>query len=325
MAFKKTFTASTEEVNSFGFWVLTAGIELAAAQLNCPAFYDHKTWEPPIGHWENLRVENAELKADLIIEGADDREKMYIRKIENGDIKGASIGADPLIWNESMENLKKGQTRPCLEKCELFEISLTPLPSNKSALALKKNGSLIVLNSDTENNIPNFKNEPNMKQIALKLGLSENATEQEILSAIIALSAKAASVDAMQKVIEDNVASALEGENKTFFVNLSKTNLTEAMNFLNLHKAPAADENKEETTAAPATTGKIVKDVKVSTLLNKGNRNVTPVSDENKECFDYLRKYNPAELSRIRTSEPEKYTQLAREYGEGVRYTGKSK
>lgn len=327
MAFKKTFVLSTEDLNTHGFWVRTSGVSLENAKKNLPAFYNHRTWEEPIGHWENPRVVDNEILADLVIEGADDREKMYIRKIENGDIKGASMGLDPFEWSEDPLALKQGQTRPTLEKSELYEGSITPLPANKASLALKKKqGSVIVLSDegDLNNIIPNLKPQNDMKQIALKLGLSENATEQEILTKIIELSAKAANAEAMQKVIEEQVTEGLTEDQKAFFVSLSKTNFPEAMKFLSLNKkAEAAEDAPEAGTVAQQPAAKVVKDVKVSTMLNRANAAAaSQPSNEGKETFDYLRKHNSAELARIRKDEPEKYAQLAKEYENGVRYKG---
>ena len=74
MAFKKTFVVSDETVNSSGFRIITAGIRLDNAKKNCPCFYDHKTYEVPLGHWENLRIENNRLLADLVINGDNERD-----------------------------------------------------------------------------------------------------------------------------------------------------------------------------------------------------------------------------------------------------------
>lgn len=162
-----------------------------------------------------------------------------------------------------------------------------------------------------------------MKQIALKLGLSENATEQEILTKIIELSAKAANAEAMQKVIEEQVTEGLTEDQKAFFVSLSKTNFPEAMKFLSLNKKAETEEDATEAKPAPQPAGKVVKDVKVSTMLNRANAAAaTQTSNEGKETFDYLRKHNSAELSRIRKDDPEKYAQLAKEYENGVRHKG---
>lgn len=322
MAFKKTFVVSSEAVNDYGFRIITAGIDLTQANKNCPAFFNHETWDIPLGHWENLRVENNELLADLVIDGANDSEKEYIRKIQNGDIKGASIGADPIAWDEDVNLLLPGQTAPTLVKCDLFEISLTPLPGNKSALALKSKNGLITLSAENKSNlIPSLKIEPDMKSIALKLGLPESATEAEILNKIGALQLSATSGETLRQQLVDANAEELEGDAKEIFVELSKTDPAKAMKFLKLNKNTAAAEGADDTAGA----SKIKKDVKVSDLVQKGKAQLSkqPGEPEETKTFDYLQKKNPVELSRIRKEEPEEYKRLAADYAAGVRYTGK--
>ncbi|MFP5039432.1 HK97 family phage prohead protease [Parasediminibacterium sp. JCM 36343] len=185
MAFKKTFVLSDEGVNSYGFVVQTDGIGLGNAMSNMPCFYDHRTWEIPLGHWENLRKEDGKLLGDLVINGDNEREKTYINKIQNGDIKGASIGAEPINWCSDTQLLKPGQTKPTLTDCTLFEASITPLPANSAALALKHEGNLVTLSKDNSGHIiPFLTKHSDMKAIALKLGLPEAAGENEILAAI---------------------------------------------------------------------------------------------------------------------------------------------
>lgn len=327
MPFKKTFVVSDETVNSYGFWVRTEGIQLEAAKKNCPAYFNHQTWGIPLGHWENIRLDNGKLLADVVIEGGNDAEKDYIRKIENGDIKGASVGLDILNWNSEPQFLKQGQTAPALWESELFEISLAPLPGNKNALALKSKEGLVTLSDNNKSSlIPDLKQEPDMKQIALKLGLAENATEHEITEAIKVLLSKSANAEAMQKVIEENVANQLEGQHKEFFISLSKTNFAEAMKFLTLNKKADGDEGAEAVAQAGADTSKgantVKKEVKIVNLIQKGKQ-AAAATEEGKDTYDYLQKKNPVELARIHKEEPEKYAQLAADYGKGVRYTGK--
>lgn len=308
MAFKKTFIISTEAVNSYGFVVLTNGINIENAKNNCPCFYDHNTWETPLGHWENLRKENNQLLGDLVIEGSNDREKQYITKIQNGDIKGASIGMDKLKWNDDpTAALLSGQTRPTLLSCELFEASLTALPANTSALALKHEGNLITLNAiNSQTIIPQFKTE-NMKQIALKLGLSETATETEIVNAIGTLQLSKQVGEAFQTAMLKDADKDLSDDHKEVFVELSKANPAQALKF--------AAANKVVT---PAETGKVIKDRKVSEMLQRGGGAET--AKDGKDCLDYLQKHNAVELRRIHAEEPDKYAQLAKEYEAGVRY-----
>jgi len=318
MAFKKRFKVSDESVNDYGFWIQTSGLSLDQANRNCPAYFNHRTWEVPLGHWEDIKAEpNGEIHATIVIEGLNAQEKEYIAKIENGDIKGASIGVDPLTWTDESLLLKPGQSRPTLIKGELFEISLAPLPGNKNALALRK-GNTIQLTSEEMSFIPSL-NILHMKGIALKLGLPETATEQQIIDSITAVQLKAANAEIMRSHIEGEAAKSLTGEaEKNLFVELSKTNITQALSFLSLNK-------KAEVVADPvvvATGAATEKTVKVTDLIKPGVGLKKVDTAEGKDTFDYLQKHNPVELARIRKEDYAQYVQLAKEYSNGVRYKG---
>jgi hypothetical protein len=326
MAFKKTFVLSDESINTYGFRVITDGIKLDAAKKNCPAYFNHKTWEIPLGHWENLRKEDGKLLGDLIIEGANESEKEYIRKIENGDIKGASVGLDPLEWNNEPANLIQGQTGSTLMVSELFEASLAPLNGNKNALALKgKDGFVTLSNDNKENLIPTLKNE-NMKEVAILLGLNENSNVQALCDALRPIMLKADKVDGLEKTVQEltkGMADGLSEAKKNFFLELSKTNMEGALQFLKLSKAETPeDENTEVEEVENATANKVTKNVKVTELIKKGNGAQAQEAD-GKNSFDYLQKHNSVELGRIRAEEPERYSQLAADYAKGVRYQPK--
>ena len=321
MAFKKRFTVSTEDVNTYGFVVLTSGIDLSVAEKNCPAFYDHNYWQGTIGHWEDFRIEGTNLTALFVSEGITDFEKEIIKKIEAGDVKGASGGFDDKEWNSDVSQMKTGQTKPTLSKSSLFEISVTPLPGNQSAISLKKDNEPIRLSAaNVKNIIPQIKQEPDMKAIAVKLGLADTATESEIIKAIDNVLLTRDSNDTVVKEILEKESEGLDKEQKEIFVTLSKSNVKQAISYAQSLKADGAEETeagKEETKT------KLTKDVKVSDLIKLKKGDGTPSAD-NKDSFDYLSKHNPVELKRIRAEEPEKYAQLSREYAKGVRYTGKT-
>lgn len=301
MAFKKKFLVSDETVNSYKFIVLTAGIKLDRAKTNCPCFYEHNRNELPLGHWENFVVENNKLFADLVIDGSSELEKTYIRKIENGDIKGATIGADIETWDFN-------GAVPILTQSDLFEISIAALPGNSNALALRKDGEIIKLSQDNIHTIIPQQKKEDMKQIALKLGLLEAATENEIVTAIASLQLSKQNGEAFQTAMLKDADKDLTEEHKEVFVELSKSSPAQALKFANANKVVAAVE-----------VGKVVKDVKVSTLLKKGE--ATEAKD-GKDCYDYLQKNNSVELTRIKNEEPEKYATLVKEYATGVRFKG---
>lgn len=320
MAFKKRFKVSDESVNDYGFWIQTSGLSLDQANKNCPAYFNHRTWEVPLGHWEDITAEaNGDIYATLVIEGLNAQEKEYIAKIENGDIKGASVGVDPITWTDESLLLKTGQNRPTLIKGELFEISLAPLPGNKNALALRK-GNNIQLTSESLSFIPSL-NIYNMKGIALKLGLAENATEQQIIDSITAVQLKAANAEVMRSHIETEAAKLLTDEGqKKLFVELSKTDMTNALSFLSL-STPALKDGANEA-PAPAAAPVAEAKVKVTDLIKPGVGLKKVDAAEGKDTYDYLQRHNAVELARLHKEEPEKYLQLAKDYANGVRYKG---
>ena len=242
-------------------------------------------------------------------------EKRYITKIENGDIKGASIGADPLVWNNDATQLKQGQTRPTLEECELFEASITPLPGNTNSLCLKREDGVVTLSAANVNlHIPLLNKHADMKAIALKLGLSETATENEILTAIGAIQLARKNAEDFTTNILTEAEKDLSEDQKGIFVELSKTNPTQALKFVQLSK-PAAP------AATATTTTTVNQDVSVSQMIKLGNSaGAATATDE--DSYDYLQKKNPVELARIHKEEPDKYKELAKAYGNGVRYKG---
>lgn len=317
MAFKKTFVLSDESINTYGFWIPVSGIDLSGVQKNCPLYYEHRTWELPCGHVENIRLKDKQVLGDIVIEGGNDIEKEYIRKIENGDIKGCSFGFDPIEWSEDPEMLKQGQTRATLSKCCPYELSLAPLPGNKNALALRNQNDMITLSADKKYDfIPDLNTPINMKKVAILLGMAETATEDQICEGIKALQQKSTDAVALQKLVEETIGGDLPEKEKAFFLKLSKTNMTEAIEFLALNKKPV---DQKETTETPATAGVIKKDIKVVDMIQKGKDQVELAKD-GKDSFDYLQKHNSVELARIKKDEPEKYSKLVADYAAGFRY-----
>lgn len=325
MAFKKRFCLSDESINDYGFWIRTAGIDLTQAKRNCPVYFNHATWSIPLGHAENFSVEGDKVFCDVVIEGGNEDEKTYIRKIENGDIKAVSGGFDVKEWSDNSLALKEGQTRPTVWASELFEVSLAPLPGNKNALALKKPDGVVTLSAENQNqHLPHLKKDPDMKQIALKLGLPEAATEAEIIAAIVRLNRTKKNAELMRKHIEESASAQLADDGqKALFAQLCKSDFNAALSFLQLNKN-GGSEAPEGAPAVAGVKGGVVKDVKVSDLIQQGKQNLSksaPAAD-GKDSFDYLQKHNPVELSRIRKDEPERYAELAKAYSGGVRYTG---
>lgn len=304
------FKVSDESLNSYGFWVVTNGIDLSG--FTGVMLYDHDRYRQlPIGTWENTRKENGALLTDANFDQEDDFAKSIMKKVEKGIIKGASIGLNIIEQSSDPKLMKPGQRRPTVTKCSLEEISVTPFPSNKNALRLMVDGKALNLsdnNSEIENILPLINNNVQMKQVALKLGLPETATEQEVVDAVTALEAKAAGLQtsltaAFLKLGE--VTGVINDSNRERMTKLAKTDFELALSFME-GKAQSA-EGKEQGSKKEEKPEKNENSLRLSDLIRelKGTGNNEPEKD-----YDWYQKNEPVTLSEMRTKEPDKFKQL---------------
>lgn len=200
---------STERVNSYGSRVLTAGIDLAQYEKNPVLLYMHrrgKKEDMPIGIMTNLRVEGATLYGTPKFDDDTEDERNISKKWERGTLRMLSAGLDVLEWSEAPEHLEAGQTRPTVTRSKLIEVSVVDIGSNDDALqvGLYHEGKLLTLAAGEESDhlpllktpeaapednteeltLKNNTNERSMKEIMMKLGLPEDATEQQAVEAI---------------------------------------------------------------------------------------------------------------------------------------------
>ena len=159
----KTFILSQEGVNDKGTRILTAGINLERFLKNPIMLYMHRRddgWDfegvRPIGIWENVRKEDGKLLADPKFDENDTFAKLIKSKVEDGFLRGASVGISPVEFSTDEKHLEKGQTRATVTKCELYEASIVDMPSNKHTV------SLFSRNDDKDSEIPLLNNSTKM-------------------------------------------------------------------------------------------------------------------------------------------------------------------
>lgn len=180
---------STEDLNSYGFWVLTPGIVLERFKKNPIVTLNHDQWSMSVGKINDIRIESGQLVGEIEFDEDDEKGKELKRKYDKGYMNGFSVGIRVLTWSEDTAYIKEGQTRATVVKCELMEIAAATIPSNSNAVRLySEDGSIINLSANSLGTIiPEIKKENEMKQIALLLGLSADATELEITNKIAEL------------------------------------------------------------------------------------------------------------------------------------------
>jgi len=159
----KTFVITTEAVNSFGFRVLTAGVDLSQYQKNPILLWMHqranspdKNAVLPLGIMTDLKVINNQISGVPNFDEKDDFAMSIYNKVENGIINMASPGLLPIEMSDAPELMKPGQTQPTVTKSVLKEVSLCDIGSNPEALAIALydvNGSKINLSAQTVKNL----------------------------------------------------------------------------------------------------------------------------------------------------------------------------
>lgn len=131
-----TFVLSDESVNSHGTWVKTSGINLERFKKNPVMLWSHDSAFPPIGKWENIRIEGDKLLADAVFDEGDALAQAYKRKVESGLLKACSIGFYAKKFSSDVADIKPGQRFETIVEAELIECSLCSVGSNENAMVL---------------------------------------------------------------------------------------------------------------------------------------------------------------------------------------------
>lgn len=325
---KHQFIINTENVNSYGYRILTDGIDYTQYMRNPVVLFMHERdgysnkGSEVIGRCTRLYKEGTTLIAEVEFDEQDEFAKKIAGKVERGYIRMASMFAEIKEVSTQPQHILEGQVYETVTACKLVEISIVDIGGNDNALKLSKDGKPFQLKKI----VTNTSNNMDIKVIALALGMGENTKEEAVLSALHNLKTdkeKAeAEVVALKKTIsETRTAEATTLVDKAISLGLIPEVLKESQ--LKQFEADfdgqkavlsklVADKEAENTQQGKANT---VREV----VLGAGAK-PTGTANEN---FDYLQKYNPERLRAIRDKEPEEYARLAKEYANGERYTGK--
>jgi hypothetical protein len=269
----KTFVLSDESLNSYGFRILTAGIDVEQFIKNPVMLFMHnrpfrgsKDEYTVIGRWENIRKEDGKLLADAVFDLNDPFAKSIADKVENDFLRMASIGARPIETSADPIYLVPGQQYETVTKCIAKEASIVDIGSNDNALALSDvpalyndEETLIELSANGNNPlIPSLQNqnqmkieEINLKDLAPLLGLNENPTAQEFTDVVKKLITEKATLvqqvnDLNSEKNREKIANLVDGavlakkitaDQKASFVKLAEADFDSTKTVLDAMKA----------------------------------------------------------------------------------------
>lgn len=199
----KKFVLSDESVNRYGFRVMTSGIELEAFKKNPVMLWNHgrdsgsKLFgdNKPIGHWEDIAVEDDKLVAYPVFDCVDDLSKLICAKVQAGTISAASIGIIAKCTSKDKKHCVVGQTRETVLSCDLMEVSIVDIPANGNACQLLAPGTDVINLCFSETDIPSLlpltssmKLKETMTSLLSFFGIAkEKAAETEITDEQLAL------------------------------------------------------------------------------------------------------------------------------------------
>ncbi len=161
--------------NSYGFSILTEGIDLTRFMKNPVMLSDHwnSNWNV-IGKWNDVKKEGAILTGLPEFDTEDKDAAAIGGKVERGFINACSMG---IVFDR--ENLSVIAGKVFLTKCELVEVSVVPVPSNANSVRLMHEDGKVMDEKEIQelslSVIPSIKNPElnlkidNMKKIILSV------------------------------------------------------------------------------------------------------------------------------------------------------------
>lgn len=134
-----TFIASTGEVARDGLVIDQDGWILDNYRANNVILWSHDYFSrPPIGKGENLRLEDGNLKVDIVFDQDDEFARSIESKVRNGFLNAVSVG-----WDIKEFAPGKGDAPSKSLVSELLDISVVNIPGDAKALAERAQRSLV--------------------------------------------------------------------------------------------------------------------------------------------------------------------------------------
>ena len=311
----KETVISNSSLNSYGFRVLTSGIDLTQYQRNPILLWMHcRPWRGtndevmPLGRMENLRVDGDNLIGTPVFDENDEFARKIKAKWDAGFLKMVSAGLRVIEESDDPAVLVQGQRYATVTKCKLLEVSIVDIGANDDAIVLYDDqdrrinlaqGGRFTL-KPLKNSINQNSETMDLKQIALAAGLSESATEKEVLDRVGQLKAESDEAATLRAEVENQRSEALAALVDST-IGEGRFAADKRNHFLELGK-------KVGLKALQETIDLMKPAQRPSTVINPAN----PGSGEYRKLSDV-----PADkLEELRSNQPDEYKRLyAAEYG----------
>lgn len=232
---ENTFVVSDESINSYGYIVITEGIDTTAFERNPIMLYMHER-KTVVGRWENIRKDGKKLLADAVFDESTELGRTVKTQVENGFLRSASIGVD-IIETKEIDGVN------VVTKSVLYEISIVDIPANKNALKLYKKGKLQRLALAVPEKVEDLR-----LAIINLLGLDDDVSDEDIIDEIqyLLTAPDKASIEVEEAIKE----GFIDAECRSDYIRLSKISPKAFYTFLSNMKGRRNREVKEAVETA---------------------------------------------------------------------------
>ena len=134
-----TFIMSAETEDRHRDVVVQEGINLEQFNKNPIAFFNHRSWETPIGSWDDVKTVNGRPKRTegrmvFCEDGVDENADKVARHVAAGTLRAASIGFRPLKMSRIEDDEGNWTYGYKFDEVELYECSVVTVPAVREAL-----------------------------------------------------------------------------------------------------------------------------------------------------------------------------------------------
>jgi hypothetical protein len=301
---KKRLIISTEEVNRYGYRVLSGGGRFDKYMKNPVLLFGHNWSEAPIGRLEDIQLENGNITAIPVFDEDDEFGLACKHKWEKGFLFAASIYFDPISTSSDTALILPGQSGETVTEWDLLEVSMVTIPGNGGAavgMSLSYRSSTDILSLTKP--IMDF------TKIAQALNLTGDViTEELIVLAIEKLKTdnNALSASRIDTLLATGKANGnVTADNEKNWRALAMKDFDSTANLLNV-SAP----EQPNTTDATKPAGKAT----ILGMLSSGNQTQPPAANGREAwTFDDWSKKDHKGLSAMRKEDPKRYEALAQQ------------
>ena len=342
MASQLDFIINTNQVNRYGFRVLTEGIRTDNYLKNPVVLAYHNDRLESVGKAIQLdKKPDGELLVKVDFDENDPFSMLLFNKYKNGYMSATSIGLLDLIQSLDEKDLLPGQNYPTVTESEMLEMSLVNVPGNASCIKLYNSEMKEIKLSMIETK-PNFKNMSKEEKTVEQLMAENLALKKDRAKNLVELHVKRGAIEAGETgFFEKSAESDFEGTKLVLELRPDKKDETSgnkalADQLIELHLTRGAISDQEKDFFKKAAVldyegaKKVLearkgKDTIDQFLGNPKAETSAAVGSDDRSKWTYLDFYkkDPVGLSKMRAETPDKHKTLLEAHKTLLRSEGK--